>query len=95
MRAGIYTELYLWNKSIDSLTRVLQRLELLGICPKRFFKTHEMSLEALRARLNSDLLEAMLLREQDAEARLRQLVPVRSENTIKNNSTDARTVNAP
>ena len=63
MRTDIYAELYLWDKTIDSVIRVLQRLELLGICPKRLFKTHEMRLEALRAGLNSDLLEAMLPQE--------------------------------
>jgi hypothetical protein len=84
MRTDTYTELYLWNKNIDSLIRVLQRIELLGFCPKRFLKTHEIHLEALRAGLNSDLLQAMLSQEQDIEARLRQLVTVRSENTTKN-----------
>lgn len=49
MRTDTYTELYLWNKNIDSLIRVLQRIELLGFCPKRFLKTHEIHLEALRA----------------------------------------------
>jgi hypothetical protein len=73
MRTDIYTELYLWNKNIDSLIRVLQRLELLGICSKRL-KTHEMRFEELRAGFNSDLLEAMLAQEQNAEARFQQLV---------------------
>jgi len=85
MRTDIYTELYLWNKNIDSLIRVLQRLELLGMCPKRVFKTHELRLEELRTGLNSDLLEEMLPQEQAAEARCQQLVPVRGENTTKNN----------
>ena len=29
----IYTEIYLWNKNIDSLIRVVQHLEFLGIGP--------------------------------------------------------------
>ena len=33
MRTDIYTELYLLNKNIDSLIRVVQHLELLGIGP--------------------------------------------------------------
>jgi hypothetical protein len=39
-------------------------------------KTLEMRLQELRAGFNSDLLEAMLAQEQDAEARFQQLVPV-------------------
>lgn len=72
MKADIYTEIYLWNRGIDSLIRVLQRLEALSICSKQRIKVHEMRLEELRAGLNADFADATAARERLDEIRLCQ-----------------------
>jgi hypothetical protein len=64
MGTDIYAELYLWNRNIDSLIRVLQRIELLGICSKTFLKAEETRLEELRSDLNLRTIEALVQREQ-------------------------------
>ena len=74
LKTDVYVELYLCNKNFDSLIRVLQRIEALGICPSQLLKAHETRLQQLRAVLSSDLLEAMLTQEQADEARFQQLV---------------------
>jgi hypothetical protein len=64
VRTDSYTELYLWNRNIDSLIRVLQRLKALGILPGQPLKDYEIRLEELRSGLNMRILEIMLTREQ-------------------------------
>lgn len=64
MRTDIYAELYLWNKNIDSLIRVLQRLDAMPILPGQTLKEYEIRLEELRSALNVGILEATLAREQ-------------------------------
>ncbi len=85
MRTDVYAELYLRNKNVDSLIRVLQRLESFHILPGQTLKECEIRLEELQSVLNVRILEAMLPREQDAEACLQQLVPARHESGTKNN----------
>jgi hypothetical protein len=70
LRTDIYSELYLWNKNVDSLIRVLQRLEALRILPGQTLKECEIRLEELRCALNVGFLEAMLTREQTDHWRL-------------------------
>jgi hypothetical protein len=62
--SDIDIELYLWNKNVDSLPRVLQRLDALGILPGRTLKDYEIRLEELRSGLNMRILEILLTREQ-------------------------------
>jgi hypothetical protein len=81
----IYVELYLLNKNLDSLIRVLQRIELLGICPNQLLKLHEARLEELRTSLNSELLAATLTQEQTNKARFKGLVAAMCENPIEKN----------
>ena len=64
MTSDIDIELYLWNKNIDSLIRVLQRLDALGILPRQTLKDYEIRLEELRSGLNMPILEIMLTMEQ-------------------------------
>jgi hypothetical protein len=64
VRTDIYAELYLWNKNVDSLIRVLERLEALRIVPAQALKECEIRLEELRSVLNVRTLETMLAREQ-------------------------------
>jgi len=47
MTADAFAELYLWNRNIDSLIRVLQRVEALGICSKQTLKAAEVRLNEL------------------------------------------------
>jgi hypothetical protein len=71
MRTDTYAELYLLNKNVDSLIRVLQRLEALRVLPGRCLKEYEIRSEELRSVLNVTLLEALLTREQMEHRRLR------------------------
>ena len=64
VRTDMYTELYLWNKNVDSSIRVLQRLEALRILAGQSLNECEIRLEELRCALNVGILEAMLTREQ-------------------------------
>ena len=73
MRTDIYIELYLWNKNVDSLLRVLQRLGAFRILPEQTLKEWEIRLEELGSALNVRLLETMLTREQTAHWRFRRL----------------------
>ena len=70
------TELYLWNKNVDSLLRVLQRLEALHIVPRQTLKECEIRLEELRTGLNVRILESMLTREQTDHLRFSRLAEV-------------------
>ena len=85
MRTDVYTELYLWNKNVDSLIRVLQRLEVLRIVPGKTLKDCELRLEELRSAFNVGILEAMLTREQTDHwrfCRLREVLDDASRNDL-------------
>jgi hypothetical protein len=71
MKLDAYSEIYLWNKNVDALIRVLQRMEALGILPQQTIKAHEVRLEEIRAALNADFAEAMATRERVDESRLK------------------------
>jgi len=70
MKLDAYAEIYLWNKNVDALIRVLQRMEALGVRTKQEMKVHEIRLEEIRAALNADFTEAMLTRERADHWRL-------------------------
>ena len=70
MKADIYSEIYLWNRNVDMLIRVLQRTEALSILPKQEIKAHEIRLEEIRAALNANFAQTMSLREQADHCRL-------------------------
>jgi hypothetical protein len=69
VRTDIYAELYLLNKNVDSLIRVLERVEALRIVPAQALKECEIRLEELRSALNVRILETMLAREQTDHGR--------------------------
>ena len=71
MKLDAYAEIYLWNKNVDALIRVLQRIEALGVRSRQEMKVHEIRLEEIRARLNADFMVAMLVRESADHWRLR------------------------
>jgi hypothetical protein len=70
MKADAFGEIYLWNREIDRLVRVLQRIENLSIRPKQELKAYEVRLEEIRAGLNADLTETIGARERADEDRL-------------------------
>jgi len=72
MKADAYGEIFLFNRDIDRLLRVLQRLESASIRPKQEMKAYEVRLEEIRAGLNADFAEAMAKQERDDEIRLRR-----------------------
>jgi hypothetical protein len=72
MKLDAYSEIYLWNKNVEALIRVLQRMEALCIIPKRAMKAHELRLEEIRAALNADFAETMSERERCDHLRLNQ-----------------------
>ena len=70
-KSDAYTEIYLWNLNMDRLIRVLQRLELQSICPKKELRAYEFRLEEIRAGLNAAFSEMMAARERADQLRLR------------------------
>ena len=72
MKADAHGEIFLFNRDVDRLLRVLQRLESSSIRPRQEMKAYEVRLEEIRAGLNADFAEAMATRERDDEIRLRR-----------------------
>ena len=70
MKVDIFAELYLWNRNVNRLIRVLQRMETFLIWPKQGMKAYEVRLEEIRAALNADFTEAMATRERSDQSRL-------------------------
>lgn len=64
MKADIYTEIFLFNKNVDSLVRVLQRMEALGVWSRREMTAYEVRVEELRASLNADFAERISVKER-------------------------------
>jgi len=72
VKQDAYGEIYLWNRGMDRLVRVLQRLETAAICTKQEMKAYEVRLEEIRARLNAEFAEAMAKREREDHERLKR-----------------------
>lgn len=70
MKVDVYAEMYLWNRSVDRLIRVLERLEAFSIGSKQRIKAYQTRLEEIRAGLNADFAEATAKRERADEGRL-------------------------
>ncbi len=72
MKADPYAEIYLWNRDVDRLIRVLQRMESIGILSKQDMKVYEVRLEEIRAAFNADFSAAMATRERDDQSRFKR-----------------------
>ncbi len=72
MKMDAYAEMFLWNRNIDGLIRVLQRLDRFSIVRKQERKAYEVRLEEIRAGLNAHFAEAIAERERNDETRLRR-----------------------
>ena len=72
IKAGGYSEIFLWNRNTDRLIRVLQRMESIGILSKQEMKVYEVRLEEVRAALNAHFSGAMATRERDDLSRFKR-----------------------
>src|SRR5258708_36924181 len=72
MKADGYSEIYLWNRDVDRLIRVLQRMDSIGILSKQEMKVYEGRLEEVRAALNAHFSGAMATRDRDDHSRLKR-----------------------
>ena len=68
-KTDAFTEIYIWNLNMDRLIHVLQRLELHSIRSQRELRAYAVRLEEIRAGLNADFAEMMLVRERADEFR--------------------------
>jgi hypothetical protein len=71
MKVDIYIEIVPFNKNVDSLVRVLQRMEALGVWSRRDVTAYEMRVEELGANLNPDFAELICVEERFDQHRLR------------------------
>ena len=83
MKEDRYAEIYLWNRSVDRLIRILQRMQTLSILPRQKMKAYEVRLEEIRAALNADFTEATATRERADQWRLTDS-ELRGKNRIRN-----------
>jgi hypothetical protein len=70
MKQDAYGEMYLWNRGVDRLLRVLQRLEAAAVGTKQEMKAYEVRLEEVRAGLSADFADAIGKREREDHGRL-------------------------
>jgi len=72
IKADGYSELFLWNRNVDRLIRVLQRMELIGILSKQHMKICEVQVEEVRAALNAHFSATMATSERDDHSRFKR-----------------------
>lgn len=90
MKVDSFAELYLWNRNVDRVIRVLQRMETFSIRPKQEMKAYEVRLEEVRAALNADFTEAMATRERSDQTRLTRQRTTWEEKRADGNTADPR-----
>jgi len=72
MKADSFGEIFLWNREMDRLIRVLQRMESSGILSKHEMKVYEVQLEEARAGLNADFAGRIATSERADQSRLKR-----------------------
>jgi hypothetical protein len=90
LKVDLYAEIYLWNRNVDQLIRVLQRMETLSVRPKQEMKAYELRLEEIRAALNADFTEAMATRERSDQDRLAMQRTAWKEKSVDGTSAASR-----
>jgi len=90
VKVDAFAELYLWNRNVDRLIRVLQRVETFSIRPKQEMKAYEVRLEEIRAAVNADFTEAMATRERSDQSRLTRQRTAWEHNSADGNAADPR-----
>jgi hypothetical protein len=89
MKQDAYGEMYLWNRGMDRLIRVLQRLEM-AIHSKQEMKAYKNRLEEIRAALNADFTESMATRERSDPSRLTRQRTACEQKSAGGNTADPR-----
>ena len=69
MKADLRAQVVLLNKNVDEMIRLVQRATNAGIWTLHEATPHATRLELLRAELNADFSELMVLREPANESR--------------------------
>jgi len=90
VKVDTFAELFLWNRNVDRLIRVLQRVETFSIRPKQEMKAYEVRLEEIRAALNADFTEAMATRERSDQSRLTRQRTAWEQKGADGNTADPR-----
>jgi len=90
VKVDAFAELYLWNRNVDRLIRILQRMETFSIRPKQDMKAYEVRLEEIRAALNADFTEAMATRERSDQSRLTRQRTAWEQNIADGNTANPR-----
>ncbi len=90
MKVDTFAELFLWNRNVDRLIRVLQRMETFSIRPNQEMKAYEVRLEEIRAALNADFTEAMATRERSDQSRLTRQRTAWEQKGADGNTADPR-----
>ena len=90
MKADLYGELFLGNRNVDRLIRVLQRMETLSIRPKQEMRAFEVRLEEIRAALNADFTQATATRERSDQSGLTRQRTAWEDKTADGNTADPR-----
>ncbi len=70
MKADLSAGLGVLNRNVDEMIRLVQRATDAGIWTLHEATRHAARLESLRAKLNADFSELMVLRERANESRL-------------------------
>lgn len=90
MKADEYAEIFLWNRNVDRLLRVLQGMETFLIRSKEQMKAYEVRLEEIRAALNADFIAAMATREGADQSRITKQRTAWEEKSTDGNKSDPR-----
>src|SRR5438132_13597171 len=72
MKADSFGEIFLWNREMDCLIRVLQRMESSGMLCKHEMKVYKVQLEEARAGLNVDFAGRIATSERGDQSRLKR-----------------------
>ena len=88
MKADSFGEIFLWNREMDCLIRVLQRRESSGILSKHEMRVYWVQLEEVRARLNADFAGRMAISERADQSRLKRQRTARERKAPERNQKD-------
>src|SRR5213594_3793063 len=88
MKADSFSEIFLWNREMDRLIRVLQRMQSSGILSKHEMKVYEVQLEEVRAGLNADFTGIMAASERADQSRLKRQRTAWERKTPESNQKD-------
>ena len=88
MKADSFGEIFLWNREMDCMIRVLQRRESSGILSKHEMRVYWVQLEEVRARLNADFAGRTATSERADQSRLKRQRTAWERKTPESNQKD-------